>query len=116
VPAFDFPGFRAALESRDVERRLSFYAPDAVWIEYRQPTNPPHSPHIMRGREAIRAVLVDVAAAPLELTVENEVLDERRAAFTVTIAHGEGRRIIENVILEHQDGRIVHQLDVEVRD
>ena len=36
-----------------------------------------------------------------------------RAAFTITVTRAGGRRIIENVIVEHRDGRIVRQLEVE---
>ena len=115
MTAFDFAGFRTALEARDVARWLPFYADDAESLQYRH-TDPPRSPHVMRGREEIRRFLEDVAGSRIELAISNEVLGEARAAFTITVTRADGRRIIENVILDHRDGRIVRQLEVEAWD
>jgi ketosteroid isomerase-like protein len=115
VSRFDFDAFRDALEGRDVQRWLPFYADDAEWLEYRH-TNPPRSPNVMRGHAAIGRFLADVAASELELEISNEVLGDDRAAFTITVTRAGGRRIIENVIVDHRDGRIVRQLEVEAWD
>jgi ketosteroid isomerase-like protein len=115
MAAFDFAAFRAALEARDVERWLPFYADDAEWLEYRH-GNPPRSPHVMRGREEIGRFLDDVAGSQIELEISNEVLGDERAAFTITFTRTGGRRIVENVIVDHRDGRIVRQLEVEAWD
>lgn len=88
---FDFDAFRAALEGRDVERWLPFYADDAEWLEYRH-TNPPRSPNVMRGHA------------------------RRRARGVPRSGRRGGRRIIENVIVDHRDGRIVRQVEVEAWD
>jgi ketosteroid isomerase-like protein len=115
MPGFDLAAFRAALEARDVARWLPFYADDAEWLEYRH-GSPPRSPHVMRGRDEIGRFLADVGASRIELAISNEVLDDARAAFTITVTRADGRRIIENVILDHRDGRIVRQLEVEAWD
>jgi ketosteroid isomerase-like protein len=115
VSGFDFEAFRAALEARDVARWLPFYADDAEWLEYRH-ADPPRAPNVMRGRAAIARFLEDVAAAQIELAVSNEVIAGERAAFTITVTRADGRRIIENVILDHRDGRVVRQLEVEAWD
>ena len=107
--------FRAAFEAGDVDRRLAFYAPHAEWIEYRH-TTPPRSPHVMRGHEEIKHFLHGVIAAPITMAITNEVMDHRRAAFTLTIRFDDGRRVIENIILEHRDGKVVRQIDVEAWD
>ncbi len=112
---FDFDSFRTALEARDVARWLPFYADDAEWLEYRH-DSPPRSPNVMRGRAAIGRFIEEVAASRIELAVSNEVLGESRAAFTITVVRADGRRIIENVIIDHRDGRIVRQLEVEAWD
>jgi ketosteroid isomerase-like protein len=112
---FDFHAFRAALEGRDVARWLPFYAEDAEWLEYRH-TNPPRSPNVMRGHAEISRFLEDVARSELKLAISNEVLGDGRAAFTITVTRAGGRRIIENVILDHRDGRIVRQVEVEAWD
>jgi len=115
MAGFDFPAFRSALEARDVARWLPFYADDAEWREYRH-TNPPRSPNVMRGHAAIGRFLEGIAGSELELAISNEVLGNGRTAFTITVTRAGGRRIIENVILDHRDGRIVRQLEVEAWD
>ena len=113
--AFDFDSFRAALEARDVARWLPFYADDAEWLEYRH-GNPPRAPDVTRGRAAIGRYIEEIAASRIALAISNEVLGEHRAAFTITVLRADGRRIIENVIVDHRDGRIVRQLEVEAWD
>ena len=115
MAAFDFPAFREALLARDVERWLSFYSPHAEWLEYRH-ADPPRSPNVMRGREQIGTFLRGVARSPITMAIENEVVDETGAAFTLTVSFDDGRRIIENVIVEHRGGLIVRQIDVEAWD
>jgi ketosteroid isomerase-like protein len=115
APAFDFAAYKAAFEGRDVERWIAFYADDAQWLEYR-PGDPPRAPNVMRGRAEIQAFLEDVARSDLELTVHDEVLGRRRAAFAVTVAFPDGRRHLEHVIVDHRDGRIVRHVDVEAWD
>jgi predicted enzyme related to lactoylglutathione lyase len=115
IAAFDFSAFQAAFQAMDVDRLLTFYAPDAVWTEYREP-NPPRAPNVMRGREAIESFLRGLAGGPMEIAVGNEVLGEDRVAFTVAVTLGDGRRILENVIADLRDGLIVHQVDVEAWD
>ena len=115
MSAFDLDGFRAVVEARDVERWTAFYDADAEWIEYRH-ADPPRAPNVMRGHDVIRRFVEGVAAAPLRIDTGNPVLDERRAAFTLTVTREDGRRIVENVILEHRDGLVTRQIDVEAWD
>jgi len=84
VCAFDFVAFRDAFLARDVDRWLSFYAPEAEWLEYRD-ANPPCAPNVMCGVDEIRRFLQEVAASPIKLAIENEVVDDQRAAFTLTV-------------------------------
>ena len=115
VSAFDFVAFRDALVARDVDRWLSFYAPDAEWLEYRN-ANPPRAPNAMRGIDEIGRFMREVAASPIKLTIENEVVADQRAAFTLTVPFDDGRRIIENIIIEHRNGKVVREIDVEAWD
>ena len=113
---FDFDAFRSAFETRDVERWLAFYAEDTVWTEYRDDGKPPRAPRIMRGRSELEAFLRDVAASDLSIELANEVVGERRAAYTVRVALFDGRKIVENAIIDFPDGLITHTLDVEAWD
>ena len=113
--SFSWTEYRAAFEAKDVARWLAFYSEDAEWVEYRH-TDPPRSPNVMRGREEIGAFIERVAEMPLTLELGNEVLGEERIAFACTVTFTEGDRIIEHVIADVRDGRIVRQVDVEAWD
>ena len=52
------------------------------------------------------------AAAGVKATVENTVLDEHRAAATVTCEFPGGRMVVANGIFELRDGRIVRERQV----
>lgn len=114
MSAFDFDAYRTAVTGRDADRWASFYADDATWTEYRQ-ADPPRAPHVMRGPQ-IPAFIRAVARQPLDLSFANEVIGDERAAYTLIVGLGGGKRIIENVIITHRDGRIVEQTEVEAWD
>jgi ketosteroid isomerase-like protein len=114
-PAFDFAAYKAAFEARDAERWIEFYADDAEWLEYR-PGNTPRDPNVMRGRADILRFLRDVASKDLTLTLADEVVGRRRAAFAVWVGLPDGSRQLEHVIVELRDGRIARQVDVESWD
>jgi ketosteroid isomerase-like protein len=116
APPFDFDAYRAAFEARDVPAWLAFYADDAEWIEYRH-TDPPRAPNVMRGRAEIEAFLERVAAARLTIELSDEVVGAERIAFACTVTFDDsGDRIIEHVIADLHDGRIVRHVDVEAWD
>jgi hypothetical protein len=113
---FDFQAFKQAVVAKDAAAWTDFYAPDAEWLEYRE-ANPPHSPNRMQGLAAIRAFISRVCASEVTLAITDEVLGPTRAAFCLTCTLSDGvRRIIENVIVHHSDGKIVRQVDVEAWD
>ncbi len=97
---FDFTAYKAAIEARDHEAWLGFFAHDAQWVEYR-PENPPRSPNVMSGTDEIRAFLDRIAPVPAELRISHEVLGARRVAYRLTVTFAaDGRQIVENVIAE----------------
>jgi ketosteroid isomerase-like protein len=114
--SFDFEAFKRAFQSQDVDTWVTFYAPDAEWIEYRH-TNPPRAPNRMVGQSDIRAFLGRVKASNVSITITDEILGPTRAAFCVTCTLADGvRRIIEHVIIHYSNGRITRQVDVEAWD
>ncbi len=113
---FDFDAFRASFEARDVQRWITFYADDSEWLEYRDDGKPPRAPHVMRGRAEIEEFLRDVAASDLSVALENEVVGEIRAAFTTVVTFGDGRRILENTIIDYPGGLITRTMEVEAWD
>jgi hypothetical protein len=113
--AFDFEGFRAAFEARDVAAWVAHYAPEAEWLEYRHDA-PPRSPHRMSGRAQILRFLEAIGQADIQLRVSDEVVTRNRVAFLVTVAFPDGRRVLEHVMLYLRDGLIVRQVDIEAWD
>jgi hypothetical protein len=112
---FDLGAYCSAIEQKDLARWIEFYADGAEWYEYRE-RNPPRAPNVMVGKAAIRAFLEGVAASPLDLKVSHVVAAASRAAYHLTATLGNGDRIVENVILDLEDGLIVSQVDVEASD
>ncbi len=70
----------------------------------------------MRGLRQIHSFLEGVATSPVELRISHEVIGESRAAYRLTARFEDGRRIIEQVIIELAGGRITSEVDVEAWD
>ena len=54
-----------------------------------------------------------VAASRLEPALDNEIVGDGRAAYTLAVTRHDGGRFIEHVILAHRDGHSTHDTDVE---
>ena len=76
----DFEALRRAIEERDADTLVGFYADDAEVLTVNRRT-PPSSPEVLRGREQIAEYLRDVCSREMTHRVENEVVGERRIAF-----------------------------------
>lgn len=114
-PDFDFAAYSAAIERKDVATWSTFFDDAARWLEYRE-RNPPRAPNVMHGIAQIRSFLEGVAASPVQLRVSHEIVGAERAAYRLTVTFGDGREIIEHIIVELVGGRIVCEVDVEAWD
>ena len=112
---FDFAAFKRAFENQDVDAWLAFYADDAEWLEYRH-NAPPSAPNRMLGKGQIGDFLRRVKASNIKLSIGDEVIGDTRAAFCVTVVMASGKRVIENVIVHLDGGKITRQTDVEAWD
>jgi ketosteroid isomerase-like protein len=113
---FDFAAYARALEAKDVDALLAFYAQDAEWVEY-HPDAPPSAPSRLRGRAAIAEFLSGVAAdEDVTLTVSHAVVGEDRIAFRITVGLPGGRRDIEHAICELRGDLIAEHTEVEAWD
>ena len=113
--SFNFDAFRKAFESQDIDAWLAFYADNAEWIEYRH-NAPPRAPNRMIGKKAIGDFLNRVKGSNVRLSISDEVIGPNRAAFCVTVELSDGKRIIENIIIHIEAGKIVREVDVEAWD
>ncbi|MBJ7332688.1 MAG: nuclear transport factor 2 family protein [Solirubrobacteraceae bacterium] len=112
---FDLDRLTRAIESRDAETQLAAYADDAV-VENVDAEHPPSNPVIVRGREAIGALLRDVASRDMQHEVSDAFVSGDRAALRVDCRYPEGARVVCLATLELRDGRIIRQRQVQSWD
>jgi len=115
VSVFDIAAYKRAVEAKDVEAWLAFYADDAEWLEY-QPTRPLSSPRRHVGSAEIRAYLEFIAGEPEPLVVSDELASGDRAAFAIWMTFADGRAFGEHCIVTLRDGLIVRHVDIELWD
>jgi hypothetical protein len=113
--AFDLAAMIAAIEADDPERQAAAYADDAV-IEIQNRDPGPADPLVVRGREAVRAMLEDIAARKLEHRVLRAVADGRTGALQVGCRYPEGTSVTCLAAFDLEDGRIARETQVEVWD
>ena len=111
----DFETLRRAIEGRDADTLVGFYADDAEVRTVNRNTTP-SSPQVLRGKEQISEYLRDVCAREMTHRVENEVVGDRRISFFEACEYPEGVRVLGAQTLELRDGKIVRQVNVEAWD
>jgi nuclear transport factor 2 (NTF2) superfamily protein len=111
----DFETLRRAIEERDAETLVGFYAEDAEVHTVNRNTTP-SSPQVLRGKEQISEYLRDVCSREMTHRVENEVVGENRIAFQEACEYPDGVRVLGAETLEVRDGKIVRQVNVEAWD
>ncbi len=111
----DFESLRRAIEGRDADTLVGFYADDAEVITVNR-TSTPSSPNVLRGKEAIAEYLRDVCGREMTHRVENEVVGDRRISFFEACEYPDGVRVLGAQTLELRDGKIVRQVNVEAWD
>jgi nuclear transport factor 2 (NTF2) superfamily protein len=111
----DFETLRRAIEGRDVETLVGFYADDAE-IQTVNKNATPSSPRVSRGKEEISEYLRDVYGREMTHRVEDEVVGENRVAFHEACEYPDGTRVLGAETLELRDGMIVRHVNVEAWD
>jgi hypothetical protein len=112
---FDLAAVVAAIEADDPARQAAGYAEDAV-VEIQNRDHGPADPLVLRGREAVRAVLDDVASRKLEHRVQRAVADDRTGALQVRCRYPEGTVVLCSTAFDLRDGLIARETRVEVWD
>lgn len=111
----DLQALAAAIEADDPARIASAYAPGAV-IEVINRDHGPSAPLVLHGRDAIRALLEDVAARRLEHIVERAIGDGSAGALQVRCRYPDGSGVTCISTFDAEDGRIARETRVEVWD
>src|SRR5881227_1495816 len=113
---FDFAAYRRALERFDVDALSEWLADDVVWTEIDSHT-PPASPRILRGRDEIKAMAQEVSTHGITMKVNDEVIGERRIAYTTECTYPDGKGVVGMATAElDDDGRIARMREVQAFD
>jgi ketosteroid isomerase-like protein len=113
--SFDLDALKRGYEEWDIEGLLALYADDVELIQIDR-DSPPSSPRVRRGKELFKGMFEHCAAAGVRATVQNLVVDQERAAATITCEFPGGRKVVANSIFEIEDGRIVRERDLQAGD
>ena len=111
----DFEALRRAIEGRDAEALVGFYAEEAE-VRTVNKNATPSSPQVLRGKEEISEYLRDVCGREMTHRVENEVVGEDRVSFFEACEYPDGTRVLGAQTLELRDGKVVRQVNVEAWD
>lgn len=112
---FDLAAVVAAIEADDPARIVTAYAQDTV-IEVQNRDHGPADPLVISGREAVRALLDDVAGRQLEHRVQRAVTDGQTGALQVRCRYPEGTSVTCSSTFDVRDGQIVRETRLEVWD
>ena len=115
TPAFDLDGLCRAIEARDAAAQAAAYAPGAVLTTI-DATTGPSAPSVLRGRDAIRAMLGEVCARDMTHEVVFSVGSGDRAALAVACRYADGMRVHCSATLELRDGLIAAQTTTQAWD
>jgi hypothetical protein len=113
--SLDFETLRRAIEDRDAETLIGFYAEDAE-VRTVNKNETPSSPRVLRGKEEISEYLHEVYGRGMTHRVEDEVVGDDRVAFFEACEYPDGMRVLGAQTLELRDGKIVRHVNVEAWD
>ena len=111
----DTADLATTIEARDADGQTAHYRPDAEFTIVDQ-LNPPSSPRVLRGVEAIRAHLADVCERDMTHSVRTTLSDGDRIAFEVACAYPDGTKVLCMCVAGIVDGRIAWQRQTQVWD
>jgi hypothetical protein len=115
VSAFEFNTLKTAVETRDVEKLLPLYGPDATVMVVNKHTTPSR-PYQTESRSELETYFGDVCARDITHDVGNEVIGANRVAYTEMCEYPEGSKVFTANYLDIDDGVIVKHTIVETWD
>jgi hypothetical protein len=111
----DFEALRHAIERRDLDNMLGFYAEDAQ-LRIVNAGAPQTHPFELRGKAEIAKHLRAVFSQKASHRIEREVASEGQVTFREACEYPDGSRIMVGTTLELGSGKIVRQVDLVTRD
>lgn len=108
-------GLRTAIEARDTDGILAWYADDAT-LTILDRDHPPASPTVYSGLAAIRGYFADVCGRDMRHEVRDIVATQDGLAFTQHRAYPDGTSVVCVTVARTSGGRIQRQTAVQVWD
>lgn len=112
---FDLEALRMAIETDDPERAAALYAPGVV-VETFNRDHGPGDPTVLRGREALRKQLDEVASRHLSHHVDRASASDAAGAVQVSCAYPDGLKVLCMSTFDHEAGLITRETRMEVWD
>src|ERR1700757_1191691 len=106
---FDFTALKQGLEERDADLQLGLYDEHAE-VRLVDRVNTPRAPHVLRGRDEIRAWLEDLCSRDMTHEVQMQVVADDAVAFIEACRYPDGTNALCATLLELAHGRIVRQV------
>jgi hypothetical protein len=113
--AFVLSALRRAIEERDATSQLALYADDAE-VRLVDQNNPPSTPRVLRGKQAIAEWIEDVSSRDMTHLVGHEVIQGNQAAFTETCRYPDGTNVLCTAVLDLDQGLIVREFGLQAWD
>ena len=111
----DVAALGAAIEARDAEAVMAWYAPDAE-LAVLDRDHPPATATVYRGTEAIGAYYRDVCGRNMEHRVTDAVGTATGLGYTQHCRYPEGTEVLCVTVAVLRDGLIRRQTAIQVRD
>lgn len=113
--ATDLNTLRQAIEQRDAELLVSFYADNAV-VRIIDRVHQPSAPFELHGKQAISDYMHNICQREMTHRVEDEVAGENRLSFNEACQYPGGERVLAASVLDFQNGKIIRQTVVQAWD
>ncbi|HEV8173081.1 MAG TPA: nuclear transport factor 2 family protein [Actinoplanes sp.] len=113
--ASDISSLRRAIEARDADGVLAWYADDAT-LTLLDRDHPPAAPLVFSGTEQIGAYYRDICGRNIEHQVRDAVVTEDGLAYTQHCRYPDGLAVVCVTVAATRDGKIHRQTAVQVWD
>lgn len=113
--ALNLSSLRKAVEGNDAKALTAFYADDAE-VRVIDQDHPPSRPLVLKGKQAIGAMLDDVCNRAMKHHVDDGLIDGSHLAFSETCTYPDGVKVYMSAMLELADGKIRRQTNIQAWD
>ncbi len=114
-PELSVAELKRAIEGRDAETLVGFYADDAL-LRIIDQDNPPSKPRELKGKQAIAAYFDEVCGRAMSHQVEAGVSSGTALAYTQACTYPDGGKVFCAAMLEIEEGKIIRQTAVQAWD